>query len=254
MDQIVAWIDERLIAVTLAVAMLAAREVGKWMGRSLLVKGNPKPSKFDDAAIALTGLLLAFAFGTSFAKYDQRRMAVVADSNAISDLYTCAGLLKEPTRTELQSVVRQYAQLRLELARAPMDDALLDSALTKFDLMHRQMNELVGQALADGTPIAVSLTNALNAVSSNQALRLAAFRDRLPGTILFLLVASAVITALLIGREQGSTGNYEVAGTLCFILLVSLALYVTLDLNQPGRGFMRASQEPIERLVSSMRK
>jgi hypothetical protein len=39
---------------------------------------------------------------------------------------------------------------------------------------------------------------------------------------------------------------------VCFIILISFAIYVILDLNQPGRGFVRPSQEPIERLLSTM--
>jgi hypothetical protein len=254
MDQIVAGLDERIVALTLAFAMLAAWQIGRWLGRRLLSKGHPKPSKFDDASLALMGLLLAFAFGTSITKYDQRRLAVVADSNAIGDFYTCATLLKEPTRTELQSVIQRYAQLRLDLSQGPISNADFESALSRFDQMHNQMVELVGQALTAGTPIAVSLTNTLNGVTSNQASRLAAVRDRLPTTIVILLFASALIATLLIGREQGSTDSYEVAGPLCFVLLVSIAVYVTLDLNTPGRGLIRASQEPIARLVGSMHK
>jgi hypothetical protein len=37
-------------------------------------------------------------------------------------------------------------------------------------------------------------------------------------------------------------------------VLVSFAVYVTLDLNQPERGLIRVSQEPIQRLLSSMIK
>jgi hypothetical protein len=39
-----------------------------------------------------------------------------ADSNAIGDFYTCASSLKEPARTKLQAVIRQYAQARLDLS------------------------------------------------------------------------------------------------------------------------------------------
>ena len=66
--------------------------------------------------------------------------------------------------------------------------------------------------------------------------------------------AGAIVTALLIGREQGRLNNPEIAGTLCFILLVSLTVYVTLDLNRPERGLIRVSQEPMDRLLSSMPK
>jgi hypothetical protein len=118
--------------------------------------------------------------------------------------------------------------------------------------MHGQMTALVAQALSDGTPIAVSLNNTLNAISSNQASRLSAYRERLPASIVFLLFACAIITALLVGRERGNDDNCDVLGTLCFILLVSIAVYVTLDLNRPERGLIRVSQEPFERLLSSM--
>jgi hypothetical protein len=254
MEEIAAALDIRLVAVTLAVATLIAWFVGQRMGERLRREGGATPSKFDDASMALLGLLLAFTFGTSIAKHDQRRLAVVADSNAIGDFYTCASLLKEPTRTQLQAAIRQYAQLRFELTRGNLNASDLENALAKFEQLHALMTELVGQALTDGTPIAISLTNTLNEVTSNQASRLAAYRDRLPTSILILLSVSAILTALLIGREQGIAGSSDIAGTLCFILLVSLAIYVTLDLNRPERGLIRVSQEPIERLLSLMSK
>jgi hypothetical protein len=198
--------------------------------------------------------LLAFTFGISIGKHDQRRLAVVADGNAIGDFYTCATLLKEPTRTKLQGVIREYTELRLHLARQKISDSELETALVRFQQMHGQMTDLVGQALNDGTPIAVSLTNTLNEVTSNHAARLAAIRDRLPTSIVVLLLVSSMVTTLLIGREQGFSPSIEVTGTLCFILLVCLAIYVTLDLNQPERGIIVVSQEPLEKVLSSMHK
>jgi hypothetical protein len=252
MDHIIAQLDAGVVALTLAILMLAGWGLGTWMGRQLLIMGDRKPSKFDDASLALFGLLLAFTFGTSMSKHDRRRIAVVADSNAIGDFYTCATLLKEPIRTELRAVIRKYANLSLDLTRRRIDTSDLEGALVQFQQMHERMTELVAQALNAGTPIAVSLTNTLNAVTSNQAARLAAIRDRLPASVVMLLFVSAIVTTLLIGREQGFAKNSEVAGTLCFILLVSVAVYVTLDLNRPERGLITVSQEPIERLLSSM--
>jgi hypothetical protein len=253
MDLIVTQLDAWRVSLTLAVAMLVAWRLGIRMGDRLRRKGaGQRPSKFDDACMALLGLLLAFTFGVSISKHDQRRLAVVADSNAVGDFYTCASLLKEPTRAKLQAVIREYAKLRLRLAQGPIDDSELESALIRFQEMQGRMTELVGQALNDGTPIAVSLTNALNGVTSNHAARLAAVRDRLPGSIAALLFVSSIVATMLIGREQGYSAASELVGTLCFILLVSMAVYVTLDLNQPDRGSIRVSQEPFERLLSSM--
>ncbi len=255
MDLIVAGLTAWILASALAVAMLCAWAVGTLMGRRLVGRGaQVKPSKFDDAVMALLSLLLAFTFAVSINKHDERRMAVVADSNAIGDFYTCATLLREPIRGKLRAIIQEYAELRLSLARRQIDTFELEKALPRMQQMQAQMTELVAQALRDGTPIAVSLTNTLNELTSNHAKRLAIVKDRLPVSVVVLLVVSSIIAALLIGREQGSAGSRELAGTLCFIVLVSLAVYVTLDLNQPERGLLRVSQEPIERLLSSMTK
>jgi hypothetical protein len=248
LDQIVAPLNIYIVGVVLGVLMLAAWQIGRRIGRRVRGKDGIKPSKFDDASIGLLGLLLAFSFGTSIAKHDQRQVAVVADANAIDDFYTCASLLKDPNRTKLQTVIRQYAQLRLDLARGRARD--LEEALAQFVRMHDEMTTLVGQAFTDGTPIAMLLANTLNSVTSNQASRLAAYRDRLPTSIVFLLCTCAIVTALLIGREQAVEGSTDLAGTLCFIVLVSIAVYVTLDLNRPESGRIRVSQEPIEHLLS----
>jgi len=98
----------------------------------------------------------------------------------------------------------------------------------------------------------LSLTNTLNTVTSSHAARLAAIRDRLPTTIVALLLLSAVVAAMLVGREQGASGEADIAGTVCFILLVSFVTFVTLDLNQPDRGLITVSQEPMQRLLSTM--
>ena len=255
MENIFAHFDAWLVALSLAVTMLAAWAVGWWIGQRVRKRDGESPaSKFDDAGLALLGLLLAFTFSTSIGKHDYRRLMVVADSNAIGDFYTCASLLKEPVRTKLQNVIRDYTALRLKVAHQSLDWNDFEDALHQFQSMQGQMTNLVADALSQGTPIAVSLTNTLNGVTSNHAARLAGIRDRLPPSIALLLFAAAIIATILVGREQGTSGKADIIGTLCFILLVAIAVYTTLDLNQPERELITISQEPIERLLSSMSK
>jgi hypothetical protein len=253
MGQIDYLFDPGVETLVLAVLMTGTWLVGIRLGRRLRADNRSTP-QFDSASIALLGLLLAFTFGTSMSKHDQRRLAVVQDANAIGDFYTCATLLREPTRTKLQAVIRTYTEHRLGAAMAPLNSVTLERALTEFQLMHEQMTALVSQALSEGTPIAVSLTNTLNAVTSNQAARLAAIRDRLATSIVALLFVSSIVTTALIGRSQGFSGDSDLGGLLCFVLLVCFTIYVTMDLNRPERGFIKVSQEPIERLLSSMGK
>jgi hypothetical protein len=256
MRLIFADIDAWALASMVALAMLVGWLAGRWRGRRLRMvlepQGKLAVSKFGDASLAVLGLLLAFTFSMALNKHDQRRLMVLTDSNAIGDFDTCATLLKEPVRTRLRTIIHDYTALRVDLSKRASDPTAFETALIQFQQMHSQMVELVSQALVDGTPIAVPLTNALNVVTGSHAARLAAIKDRLPTEIVLLLLLSAVSSAMLVGREQGYADEADIAGTVCFIILVSFAIYVTLDLNQPDRGLITVNQEPIERLLSTM--
>ena len=69
-----------------------------------------------------------------------------------------------------------------------------------------------------------------------------------------LLYLAAVTCTLLLATHQGASGERWPGAMIAFVALVTLAVWVTLDLNQPHRGFITVSQEPMQRLLSSMDK
>ncbi|MGE5192748.1 MAG: hypothetical protein ACM3U2_09610 [Deltaproteobacteria bacterium] len=172
MSAILTDVDAWVIAVMLAAAMLAGWAAGWWRGRPRSgEKREEAPSKFNDAVLALLGLLLAFTFSMSLARHEQRRQMVVTDSNAIGDFYTSVSLLKEPVRSKLQKVVREYVEHRLSLVPTTADEATLQRRLDEIHAMHRQMESLVKEAVDDGTPVVVPLVNTLNELTSAHASR-----------------------------------------------------------------------------------
>jgi hypothetical protein len=248
-------VDAWLIALGFTAAMLAAWGIGWRIERKLPTDSGQDPGiKFTDASMALLGLLLGFTFSMSLSRHEQRRLAVVTESNAIGDFYTCASLLKEPHRTTLQAVIHDYAEHKLAITRGSFSEADLEKAVQRFQELHTSMTGIAAAAVSEGTPIAVSLTNTLNGVTSSSASRLAAYRDRLPWSIVLLLLLSSVVPAFLMGKQQGVSQKLHLTGTLSFIFLVTMVIYVTLDLNQPGTGTITVSQEPMERLLKVMSK
>jgi hypothetical protein len=247
-EQTPAW----LAAVVLATAMLVAWCTGYWHARRRPPNADPPGTKVADASLALLGLLLAFTFSMSLSKHDERRSAVLAESNAIGDFYTCASLLKEPVRTRLQAIIRDYVQLRIDAAPHIDRADVLETHVRQSQAAQARMTDLVSQALTDGTPAAVPLTNALNSVTSNYAARIFAVRDRLPWSIVVVLFIASVVAMLLTGHQQGATRKPSSIGILGLVLLVSLVVFVTLDLNQPHSGLITVSQEPMERLRASL--
>jgi hypothetical protein len=253
MDPILTRLGPSFLAMFLAIGMAASWIIGYWIGAK---EATPilesAESRLDDASLTLLALLLAFTFGAAMARHEQRRLMVIADANAVGDFYTCASLLNEPLRMQLQTQIRGYTRLRLETAHQGLTAGELDHALHRFQLMQQEMTALVAQAMSNGTPIAVSLTNALNEVTSAHGSRIGAAEDRLPVVSPLLLVTSALTSAFLVGREAGKLRRMAFAGIVSFILIVTLAIYVTFDLNDPQVGLIYPSQQPMQRVFSSM--
>jgi len=208
--------------------------------------------KFTDASLAILGLLLAFTFAMAVGRHDQRRLAVVAESNAIGDFYTCATLLKEPHRSALQEVIRDYAQNEFGALSRFLLPSEQNKVTSRSQEMHNRMTGIVAQALAEGTPIAMNLTGTLNGVTSANASRLAAYEETLPWSVQFLLLLSAIVPSFLMGKQQAAAQKTRVSGTLSFVVLVILVIFVIMDLNQPRRGLILVNRDSFVRLIQTM--
>jgi hypothetical protein len=251
MTAFLAGIDSWLLATGAAIAMVGGWWLGWWIGRRQKEDEAAAPGiKFNDASIALLGLLLGFTFSMSLSRHDQRRLMVVSEGNALGDFYTCASLLNEPVRGQLQAIIREYTEHRLTLAHSHLDEP----ALKQIQDMQNRMQSLVKQAVDAGTPVTVPLVNTLNEVTSAHIARLAAVRDRLHPSIVGLLFLTAMVSMVLMGRHQGASGDMHLAGTIGFVVLVCMTVWVILDLNQPQRGAIRVSQEPMQRVLLGMGK
>lgn len=251
MKDLIARIDPLIATACLAVALAGAWLVGAWLAHRKPASPTEPRTKFGDATMALLGLLLAFTFGTSVAKNNQRRLLVVEEANAIGAFYTGASLLDEPVRNKLRQLIRRYTQLCVKLGEVT-DPAPVDQVSLQLAGLQQEMVGLVGQAVHGGTPIGVALVNELNALIDNSRAQVAAIEDRLPVTVVGLLFASAIAATLLMGREHHRLAARDLTGTGFFILMVCLVVYVSADLNRPIIGLARVSQAPIVQLLSSM--
>jgi hypothetical protein len=213
--------------------------------------GRETPSRLDAAALATLGLLLAFTFSLALEQHNQRRLRAVEDANAIGNFYASAGMLDEPVRARLQSLIRRYLERRVILGRARSEGAL-NRELPVIREMHSEMQVLVREAVLDKSPVVIPLVNNLNELTSSHAARLAAVHHRLPWSIEALLCVAAIVCMLIVGTEQGAAGDRNLVPVAVFVVLVSMVVWVTLDLNQPGRGVITVSQEPLERLLMTM--
>ena len=153
-------------------------------------------------------------------------------------------------RTALHATVREYVELHLAAVRDGAPVEADDSMLRRSAALQDRMSGLVREAVQDEsrTPVAVVLIQTLNGLTSSRMTWLMASRDHLPASIVLLLLAASVLGIVILARNEAPR-NLSV---LAFVALVSFLVFVILDLNQPRRGLITVSQEPMERLYASI--
>lgn len=244
-------IPSGVLALALAAAMSVACAAG-WRAARRAESASAPGDKFTDASMAILGLLLAFSFGMSLDKHNQRRQMVVADANAIGDFYTCASLLKEPVRSQLRAQIKAYTEYRIATVEAVDSDEEFRARLADIPAQQAKMQDLVSAAVDADSRIAVPLVNTLNALTSNHAARLAAGYDHLPTAIIVLLFLASTVSAYLAGAGRGKLPTWFGGSVAGFILLVTLVVWITLDLNQSNRGVIRVDQSSLRRVLAGM--
>ena len=98
--------------------------------------------------------------------------------------------------------------------------------------------------------MAVYMLPAINAVLDTGVEREALNESRIPGAILFSLIAYNLLTAAMLGYAlTGRRTRQRAPATVLFVLL-ALAITLILDLDRPQRGTIRVDQTPMQNQVN----
>jgi hypothetical protein len=241
-----------LICLALMGVLLLAVEIGFWVKKAGM-KGGPDSIEKGDIAFIIGGvmtllaLLLGFTYSMSAGRFEQRRQLVIEEADAIGTTYLRAKTLPEPRSSEIQELLRQYTALRVEITstRAPGPEKIRE-----WDNRTKQLHGLLWSpeaALARESPnpiISIFLVT-MNEMIDLHTKRLAAFRNRVPFSIYLVLFIVSTILLWLVGHYFGSQRKRVRILTTLLALLVASVMWLILDLDQPARGAIKASQQSL---------
>jgi hypothetical protein len=203
------------------------------------------------ATLGLFALLLAFTFGLAAARFDARRQVLLDEANAIGTTYLRAELLSEPHREVVRQLLREYVDVRLKGVRTGM----IEQAVGRSEELHAQ---LWAQAVAVGDKNPNSIVVGLFIQSLNEVIDLhskrvmVGLRSRIPGPIWSILYAVAVLTLAAMGYHGGLAGTSRSLALLAVAFTFSAVMWLIADLDRPGEGALKASQQALIDLRSSM--
>lgn len=233
--------------VALFFAIVLSGTWGHKLGRRIRnIHGTDLSTSTADAAIlSLLGLLIAFTFSNSYARYESRRRLIVDEVNAIGTALLRLDLLPVKAQSELRDLFRQYIHSRYELWIVLSNHkAAIEEYRHSQDLQSRIWSKSV-QATEHETQgdARKLLLPALNDMIDITTTRLVAVQAHPPLIIFLALSVFAVAAGMLIGFGMAGherPSNLHLAG---FAAAVALSLYVTLDIEYPHAGFVRLDAE-----------
>lgn len=236
------------IAILVGALLFAITEAAWWIERRR--KGTSHDTPYDIAlnpAFTMVALLLGFVFSMALQRYDARVAAVLHEANAIRCTAIFCDVLEPPQSVALREKLKAYAEARVAFAAADADPAgRLASAARSFELQH----EMVALAMAasrqnPGSGNIPLLLTALNDMITASAEEASALSEFIPPAVILMLVLTAIIASSMMGVRLAAKNQRSVLAAIMLAGMLALILGTVIDLDQPQRGFIRVSLEPL---------
>src|SRR5262245_19148076 len=235
-----------LVAGGLFAATLALLELGRRAGvRRAEERDSDEAQRglgaVEGAVFGLLGLMIAFTFAAAESRLNQRRQQIVQEANAIGTAYLRLDLLPAEARDRLRDLFKRYVDERIAVYREVPDLEAAMAALNRGNVLQGEIWTQATQACRPEPVFACQLLlPALNDMIDITTTRLFAARTHQPGLIFVMLGGLALVSALLAGYGMaGARRGNRWLHMLAYAGVLSMAVYVILDLEYPRIGLIR---------------
>jgi hypothetical protein len=253
LDNLPLWV----LAICILAVILLATEAGYRLGRARGRRPEPEKESSVGAAVAATlalvGFMLAFTFSIAGTRFDARRQAVLDEANAIGTTYLRAGMLPDDRGKIVRNLLREYVDARLEGVRK----GAIEDALRRSNELH---NSLWAEAEAAGKKYPESIQAGLFVQTLNEMIDLhetrivAGLYSRIPPIVWAALYVLTALSMLGIGYQAGLSSKKRSIAFAVLAVTFTTVLILVADLDRPGEGTLRVSQQPLVDVRDTMRE
>ena len=208
----------------------------------------------ESAMLGLLALMLAFTFSMALTRSEARRDALLNEANAIGTTALRARLLPDPHRSETLKLLREYVEIRLDIVRENTSLVERTNIINRSNALQEALwQQAKAVALKDKGLIPTGLFIAsLNEMIDDQGKRLSALRNRVPNIVLITLVAIAAVAGGFAGYASAVDSNRSRLPVLVMGFLISMVIFLIVDLDRPSAGFIKNNQQPMIDLAASI--
>lgn len=241
--------NHSLLAIFAAslVLIAGAGEAGHWLGVRASRRGAAAVSTLEGAILGLLALMIGFTFSMALSRFEARRDGAVTEAAAIGTTALRARLLPAPHDRESVKLLREYVQIRLDLAGGPVGRAEFDQAIARSNLLQEALwRQAQAVAAKDNAMVPTGLfIQSLNEMIDDQEKRLSAMTNRLPLIVIAALYGISVMAIGFAGYGSGVESKRTRVPVHITGLLVATIVLLIQDIDRPGSGFITVSQQPL---------
>lgn len=245
---------ELLIALGLIAGVVAAHEIGFWLGSMTRSADEPFDRQLAlvrASTAALVAFLIGFAFSGAASRFIDRLDVIVKESNALGTSYLRADAIAEPRRSELKAAIKEYTADRVTMLSLEGRHQI-GSLLGKVSGLHERMWRSAINATQDNAPLMAVVLPPINEVIDLHATHLAMARRHLPVPIMAVLLVATAIGVGLLGFGVGRVGRRFSVLDSVYGVVLALSLWMTIDLDYPGLGIIRVNNLPYVETLAAM--
>ena len=231
--------------------MLAAGEAGFRLGRKSGVRNHQKTetsiTTVEAGILGVLGLLLGFTVIMAVSRFDTRRQLVLEEANAIGTSYWRSQLVPPPEGPELANLLREYVDAKLHYFDAGLDPDRLSASRERIARLQEQLWSRA-TAFVQKDPRSVPaglLLQSLNQTFDLESARWTALVIHVPEAVLWVDGFIGLLAVLMVGYSFGLGGRRGPLSTGLLAACIATVLAVIVDLDQPGRGLIQVSQQPL---------
>lgn len=241
------------ILIVSIVILFGAIEIGRWFG--VQARGSRgSVSTLESSILGLLALMIGFTFAVALSRFEARRDGVLNEANAIGTTALRARLLPSPHDKEVLRLLKEYAEVRLDLAHDLESSLDVRGALSRSNAIHEALWLQAKEVAAKNNGMVPTglFIQSLNELIDDHEKRLTALISGVPNIVLIVLFGVATVASAFAGfaagvEEQRSRGP-SYAAMAVFIAVIMLIQ----DLDRPAAGFITASQQPMRDVAASL--
>jgi hypothetical protein len=234
--------------------ILVTSEAGWQLGIRNKGEGGSNIATLESAMLGLLALMLAFTFSMALTRSEARRDALLNEANAIGTTALRARLLPDPHRAETLKLLQEYVEIRLDIVRQNTSLAESRNIINRSNALQEALwQQAKAVASKDRGLIPTGLFIAsLNEMIDDQGKRLSALRNRVPNIVLITLFVIAAVAGGFAGYASAVDSQRRRLPILVMGFLISLVIFLIIDLDRPSAGFIKNNQQPMIDLAASI--